>query len=176
MEEAVDMQQFIILLVACFVGYRVIQKVRSDFSWRELRTGKLVFRIVLFAAVGVLFMTQSGFGAISIVSDIAGILAGAALGVVGNKLTSFERRGAGLYFKANAWIGGIVTTLFIGRLAFRVYEMIEMSLQGEGWNFQFNVGGGQWASGLLFIMFAYYVVYYSMLMKHSKQVAAHSDS
>ncbi|MBM7567508.1 CcdC protein domain-containing protein [Paenibacillus sacheonensis] len=164
------MQQIIILVLVCLVGYRVVKRVRSNFSWSQLQTRRLMFRIGLFSAIGILFMSQSGFSTISVVSDVLGILVGAALGVAGAALTAFERRGTGLYFKANAWIGSVVTALFVGRLAYRGYEMATMSHEG-GWSYSFNAGGSEWASGLLLIMFAYYVVYYTLLLKQGKQAA-----
>ncbi|GMK40483.1 hypothetical protein PCCS19_35390 [Paenibacillus sp. CCS19] len=167
------MQQIIILLIVCLVGFRIVRRVRRNFSWSEIRVKRMTVRIVLLAVVGVIFMTGSGFNTVSIVSDILGILVGAALGVAGASMTVFERRGNELYYKANAWNGGVVTVLFVGRFAYRLYEMMTMS-DVDRQSFNFAAGNSHWASGLMLIMFAYYVVYYALLMSKSKRVPAHS--
>ncbi|PWW00890.1 hypothetical protein DFQ01_11135 [Paenibacillus cellulosilyticus] len=167
------MQQIIIILLVCLVGFRIVRRVQRNFSWSELRSNRLTFRIVLLAVIGIIFMTQSGFSIVSMISDIIGILIGAALGIAGATMTVFERRGAELYYKANVWIGTIVTVLFVGRFAYRMYEMMTMS-RDRGQNFNFAAGGSHWTSGLMLIMFAYYVVYYVLLMRQGKQVLARS--
>lgn len=167
------MQQIIILLIVCLVGFRIFRRVRNNFSWSELRSKRMTVRIVLLTVVGVIFMTESGLSTVSIISDIVGILIGATLGVTGAAMTAFERRGAELYYKANAWIGGTVTVLFVGRFVYRMYEMMTVE-QIDRQSFNFAAGGSNWASGLMLIMFAYYVVYYVLLMRQGKQVLARS--
>ncbi|SEO81696.1 hypothetical protein [Paenibacillus sp. OV219] len=164
------MQQMIIVMALLFVGYRIFRRVRSNFSWSALRPRRLGFRMVLFAAVGVLFMVESGFTAVSVVSDMLGIVLGVVLGLVGASMTSFERRGAELHYKANVWIGSIVTALFIGRFAYRMYGIMTMPQDQSSYNFA--TGGSGWSSGLILIMFAYYVVYYAFLMSKGKPNAS----
>ncbi|SFI77537.1 hypothetical protein SAMN02799624_02125 [Paenibacillus sp. UNC496MF] len=162
------MQQLIILVLVGFVGYRIVRRVKGNFSWSAIRPGRMGTRMLLLAAVGAIFLAEGGFGAVGVVSDILGILIGAALGIVGAAMTSYERRGADLYYKGNAWIGGIVTVLFIGRLGYRVYEMTTAS-GGGGWSSaSFAAGRSGWASGLMLIMFAYYIVYYALLLRQGK--------
>ncbi|REE83911.1 hypothetical protein A8990_11690 [Paenibacillus taihuensis] len=163
-------QQLIIILVVLFVGYRIAMRVRRNFTWSELKSRRLGFRIGLFAFIGAVFMAESGFSAVSVVSDVIGILLGVALGLVGASMTTFERRGTELFYKANVWIGSIVTVLFVGRFAYRMYEVMTMPHTKDSYNFA--AGGSQWSSGLMLIMFAYYVVYYVLLINKGKQAPA----
>lgn len=162
------MQQIIILLVVLFVGYRIAKRIKGNFSWTELRAGRLKTRILLFAVIGAVFLAEGGFSAIGLVSDIVGVLIGATLGVVGASMTSFEQRGAETFYKANVWIGSFVTALFIGRFAYRFYEMYDASRHGGLNKDSMNMyaTGSSWTSGLMLIMFAYYIVYYFLLMRH----------
>lgn len=163
-------QQLIIILVVLLVGYRIFRRVQRNFSWVEFKSRRLRFRIGLFAVIGVVFMAESGFSTVSVVSDVIGILLGAVLGVVGASMTAFERRGMELFYKANVWIGSIVTVLFIGRFAYRMYEVMTMPQTKDSYNFA--AGGSSWSSGLMLIMFAYYVVYYALLITKGKQEPA----
>ncbi|NBD24123.1 DUF1453 family protein [Paenibacillus glycinis] len=162
-------QELIVILIVCLVGYRIIRRVRSQFQWIELRPRRLGFRIALFAAIGVLFMAEGGMSAVGLVSDALGILIGAALGIVGASMTAFERRGGELHYRGNAWIGGVVTALFVGRLVYRIYFALASSTGGDWNSADFFAAGSSWTSGLALIMFAYYVVYYALLLKQRGQ-------
>lgn len=164
-------QQIIIILIVCFIGYRIVKRVKSNFSWTELRAGRLRFRMVLFAAIGVLFLSEGGFSAVGLVSDAVGILIGAALGYIGSTMTMFEQRGTSLYYRANIWIGSLVTALFIGRFAYRIYIMMTAGSGGLD-NMNFASPGSAWTSGLMLIMFAYYIVYYFLLTQRQGHAAS----
>lgn len=121
--------------------------------------------MILFAVIGVVFLTEGGFSAVGLVSDVIGVLIGAALGVIGSTLTTFEQRGGALFYKANIWIGSLVTALFIGRFGYRFYEMFKNGGFDKD-SMNMASAGSSWTSGLMLIMFAYYIVYYFLLMRH----------
>ncbi|QHW31736.1 hypothetical protein GZH47_13405 [Paenibacillus rhizovicinus] len=164
-------QQIIIILVVCLVGYRIMKRVKSNFTWTVLKTRSLRIRMILFAVIGVVFLAEGGVSAAGIVSDVIGILIGVALGYIGSEMTSFEQRGTELYYRANVWIGSLVTALFIGRFAYRFYTMFEAGQDGGWQNMSPASSGSSWTSGLMLIMFAYYIVYYFLLMRHRGQSA-----
>jgi hypothetical protein len=57
----------------------------------------------------------------------AGIAAGAALSLLGLKLTAFERTPQGLFYTPNRYLGISLVLLFIGRIAWRVIEVTVLS-------------------------------------------------
>ncbi|MGO4110366.1 hypothetical protein [Paenibacillus sp. YAF4_2] len=127
-------------------------------------------RIILFAVIGVIFLAEGGLSTVGVISDIIGILIGAILGLIGSVMTSFEQREAGLYYRANIWIGSLVTALFIGRFGYRFYTMFEDGPNMQNMNFASS--GSSWTSGLILIMFAYYIVFYFLLLRHRGHAVA----
>jgi len=57
----------------------------------------------------------------------AGLAAGAALSVLGLKLTSFERTPQGLFYTPNRYLGLTLVLLFVGRIIYRVIEVTLLS-------------------------------------------------
>jgi hypothetical protein len=115
---------------------------------------------------------------ISLISDTVGILIGVILAYYGAVMTRFEERDGRCYYRPSTWIGSLVTVIFLGRVLYRIYEMYTPG----------NLGGSQggltltdrlatmgynadapWTSGLLLVMFAYYVMYYIILLRKQKR-------
>jgi len=57
----------------------------------------------------------------------AGIAAGAALSLLGLKLTRFERTPRGYFYHPNRYLGISLVLLFVGRIAYRVIEVAALS-------------------------------------------------
>lgn len=164
-------QYLVILLLIAFIGYRMYLRVRRTFVWQPLKPNGLRVRTILFGIIGLLFFAESifaggGIRAASLVSDFAGIAAGAVLAYYGAGKTLFERRGSSLHYRPNAWIGGLVTVLFLGRLLYRIYGMLQTAGDPSAMSWSERMGmGNAWTSGLMLIMFAYYVTYNLLLMR-----------
>lgn len=79
------------------------------------------------------------------VQALAGLAAGAMLGVLGLALSRFERRPEGLFYTPNPWLILALTLLVAGRI---VLGLVQMARQGMAW-----VDGGtvdaQWHAGLV---------------------------
>lgn len=165
-------QTLITGVISLFIVYRVYQRIRRSIGWQEIRSGKMMLRIGLLLLVGLVFFAEGATHPTSLVSNLVGLALGAALAYAGVALTSFERREGKWFYRANEWIGLTVTVLFIGRLAYRLYTMLAMAQPAAGmtgkpgaWS-QWQGTTQGWTSGLMLIMFAYYIVtYWTMLRK-----------
>ncbi|MBB6733204.1 DUF1453 domain-containing protein [Cohnella zeiphila] len=163
-----------LVLIVCLVAFAVYRRVRRTVGWQTLRPKSMTVRSVILCVLGVLFLVLGGLHPVSLVSDIIGIVLGIVLAYVGASLTRFEQRGGKLQYLPNPWLGTIVTVLFLGRLAYRMYWMFSRSGQdamqnvsGAGANPFTGMGGSSWAAGLMMIMFAYYVAYAVLLLRGS---------
>lgn len=164
---SMDTKWIIFVVVGALVVYRIFGRLRRTFTWQQLKPGRLRFVTILFGVVGVLFFIEGALYPISLISDIAGVLAGVVLAGYGFVHTQFERQGSQLMYRPNAWIGGVVTILFVGRLAYRIYLISQTSGDGQGaqWADQMGGAGHTWTSGLMLIMFAYYATYNLLLLR-----------
>jgi hypothetical protein len=93
-----------------------VKRVKSNFSWTELRVRSLRIRIILFAVIGVIFLAEGGLSTVGVISDIIGILIGAILGLIGSVMTSFEQREAGLYLDREPCYCVVHRTLWVSLL------------------------------------------------------------
>ncbi|WP_276353272.1 hypothetical protein [Cohnella caldifontis] len=163
-----DTQYWVILAIGAFMVYRIYRRVLRNLTWQPLSVKSLTVYTVLFGVVGLLFFAEGASHAVSLISDFVGILLGAALAAVSAANTRCEQQGGQWKYRTNPWIGGLVIVLFIGRLVFRVYQLIETDAFSEGASGTLSAMAGGWTSGLLLVLFAYYVVYNSLLLRRAK--------
>ncbi|CAM3884439.1 hypothetical protein COLU111180_12625 [Cohnella lubricantis] len=175
-----NMQYLAMVLLIAIIGYRIYLRVRRTFVWQQLRLGRLRLKTILLSVIGLLFFAEGvfpaegGLHAVSLISDIVGIAFGAILAYYSRAKTAFEQRGACWFYRPNAWIGGFVTVLFLGRLLYRIYGMLHPAGDPSAmtWAERMNGAGSSWTSGLILIMFAYYVTYNILLMRKRRSVEA----
>ncbi|MCP8967604.1 hypothetical protein [Ectobacillus ponti] len=176
-----NQQVYSIAILALLIGFLIYRRVRRNIGWQLLSPRKLRVRTIIFLLIGLMFLSSGLLHPVSLVSDVAGIVIGGALAYYGMGLTSYQTNGGRRYYKPNTWIGSAVIVLFLGRLAYRFYRMYSMGLfDGSGPSAyaagnmnEMNFGTGTlWSSGFLMIMFAYYAVYYILLLRKEKSAEA----
>ncbi|NEZ00874.1 DUF1453 family protein [Heyndrickxia shackletonii] len=166
-----------IIFIIALILWIIYRRVRRNIGWQHLNQGKMLFRMILFFIIGLIFFAAGIAHPVSLISDIVGIILGIILAYYGSSITSFEQREDRLYYRPNIWIGSIVTFLFLARFVYRFYGIFVGGTyaklqQGQPNDFQ-NIGysvGNSWTSGLMLIMFAYYIVYYMILLRKQKQI------
>lgn len=172
-----NQHSYTILIIIALIMFSIYRRVRRNIGWQQLNQGKMTFRIVLFVIVGLIFFAEGIFHPISLVSDIVGILLGSILAFYSVTLTNFEQREERLYYRPNIWIGAIVTFIFLARFLYRFYGIFSSGAlnglkQGQANSMQnLSALGNSWTSGLMLIMFAYYVIYYVILLKKQKHIS-----
>ncbi|WP_282935214.1 hypothetical protein [Paenibacillus sp. RC67] len=130
---------------------------------------------VIFTIIGLIFLMEGTFQISSVISDIIGILAGIILAYFGALLTQLEKRNGYWFYRPNLWIGSLVTVIFIARLIYRIFGIFAADHSGAAHpgtslaNGMLSTGSG-WTSGLMLIMFAYYVTYNVILLRKQELV------
>jgi hypothetical protein len=166
-----QLHNLIIIIVGALILYRIFLRVRRNIGWQQLNPGKMKLLTTIFVIIGLIFLIEGAFHLVSLISDIAGILFGVILAYYGGLMTRIEQRDGSWYYRPSIWIGSLVTVLFLGRLTYRIYEAYTLGNLAGSQGGLTSIGydaNTPWTSGLLLIMFAYYVVYYNILLrKHS---------
>jgi hypothetical protein len=163
---------YTIIIIGALILFSIYRRVRKSIGWQQINKGKMMFRIALSFIVGILFFVEGGFHPINFISDVVGILIGVILAYYSSLTTDFEQRERRWYFRPNKWYGGVVMALFFGRLVYRFYEMYTQGAFSGANGGQRNFGaavGPSWTTGLILIMFAYYIVYYIALLGRYKK-------
>lgn len=171
---------FSALIPAVFVLFFMYRRVRRNFGKQKLRRGYMIFRMVLLCVVGALLLIPTFFSQELAVMTIIGAAAGVGLAVWAAKHTRFLYQDNVLYYIPHTYTGMIVTALFVGRIAYRIFVMAQPHMMG-GATMDMNPGmndfGGfstiyhnPWTRLVFFILIGYYVYYYWFVLHESQHL------
>jgi hypothetical protein len=158
------------------LAWLIWRRVRRQFGRQPIQRKRMIFRIVLFSVIGAA-LALSGFHRVELAEGLAGgVLIGAALGLLGLRLTRFEVDPAkGDCYVPNPWIGALLTALLLGRLGWRLLVVLP---QMQGTPAAMSAAPGMppmgYASSPLTMMVigllvGYYIAYFSGLLIHHRR-------
>jgi heme A synthase len=159
------------LIMLPLVAFFVWRRIRSTFGRQPIRRKRMTARIVVFAVIGGL-MAMSGLHDARLLEGLlGGLLGGALLGLVGLRLTRFERGadGADAYIP-NPWIGGLLTALLLGRLAWRLLVVLpQMESAGHVASNAPPFGNSPLTLAMFGLLIGYYLAYFIGLLIHHRR-------
>ena len=169
------------LIMLPIIALIVWRRVSRQFGRQRIRRTRMIVRIAIFSVLGVV-LALSGLHRVALAEGLfAGVLIGAALGLLGLRLTRFEvdpRKGD--CYVPNPWIGGLLTVLLLGRLAWR-FLVVWPQMQQAAAAAQAGTAAMQplgYASSpltmlVIGLLVGYYICYYSgVLLHHQRFVQA----
>ena len=160
--------QMIYALMIPLMAFAVWRRVRGTFGRQPVRRKRMIGRIVFLSAILAVFALGGLHNPVLLEGLLGGALAGAALGLVGLRLTRFERDAAGndLYLP-NAWVGGVLTALLLGRLAWRF--LVDMPHAGDPSHAAPAMGNSPLTLVVVGLTFGYYICYFAGLLVHHRR-------
>jgi hypothetical protein len=157
-------------LMIPLMAFAIWRRVRGTFGRQPIRRKRMIARIAVFTAIGALIGLGGLHNPRLLEGLLGGALAGAALGTVGIKLTRFERDAEGndLYIP-NPWIGGLLTLLLIGRLAWR-FVVVMPQLQDPAMAHSGPaIGNSPLTLAIFGLTIGYYICYFAGLLVHHRR-------
>lgn len=164
-----DPQNLMPVVFTALIALAIYRRVRRNVGRQLLRPAQLGWRIALFAIVGALMLVVSLrelplFGALA-----GGIAAGGVLAWYGLQHTLFEATPQGRYYTPHTYIGAFVSALFLGRIAWRLFELYTTS-------HAIAAPGGAFAAyqrspltlGIFGVLVGYYVGYYAGILHRNR--------
>jgi hypothetical protein len=148
-------QTFVMLALIPIIGWRMYSRIRRMVGRQKSSPGRQWLTICLFPVLAILIGSVSATQPFAITALLAGIAVGAALGVLGHRLTKFEQTGEGLFYTPNAHLGVALSVLLIGRI---LYRFIFIALMGDGTVPQ-NTPPSPLTLALFGMLAGYYVTY-----------------
>jgi hypothetical protein len=172
----VHLTQYLVMLPV--LAWLVWRRVRRQFGRQPIQRKRMIFRIVLFSVIGAA-LALSGLQRIELAEGLAGgVLIGAALGLLGLRLTRFEADPVkGDCYVPNPWIGALLTVLLLGRLGWRlmvVWPQMQHAPVAVGQIDAYPMqpmGGALTPLTMLVIglLVGYYIAYFSGLLIHHRR-------
>ncbi len=160
------------------VALLIWRRVRRQFGRQPIRRKRMMTRVLLFCAIGAL-LAWSGLHSFQLVEGLlAGVLLGAALGLLGVRLTRFEvdaKRGD--CYVPNVWIGALLTALLLGRLAYRFLLLwpqfppgpTSMQPTAPGSGMSMGHASSPLTMLMIGLLLGYYIAYYSGVLIHHRR-------
>ena len=169
------LSQYLIMLP--IMAWVVWRRVSRSFGRQPIKRKTMIVRIAIFAVIGVL-LALSGLHKIELAEGLfGGVILGAALGILGVRLTRFEVDPVrGDCYVPNPWIGAFLTVLLLGRLGYRLFVVYLPQMQ------QAHAAAGSdaqaWSSGytsspltmlVIGLLIGYYILYFAGLLIHHRR-------
>jgi hypothetical protein len=152
------------------MAFAVWRRVRRSFGRQPIRRKQMTVRIVIFTLLGALMVWGSLHNPRLLEGLFGGALAGAALGTVGLRLTRFERDASGAdRYIPNAWIGGVLTTVLVARLAWRLLVVMPQLQDPAMAHSAPAMGNSPPTMAILGLTIGYYICYYAGLLVHHRR-------
>jgi hypothetical protein len=115
----IETAAYVPALITLFIGWRLYVRLRRSIGRQPLQPSRLIVRIVIFSLLLLLVGSSAVFFPATLAGLGIGVLIGAALAMVGIKLTKFEKTPVGQFYTPNLFLGLGVSLVFVGRLAYR---------------------------------------------------------
>ncbi len=113
--------------VAALLAWVAYSRIRRMVGRQLLRPYRPWLTVVLFSTLIGLMTLTSLPRPLNTLALIGGVASGAALAIYGLRLTRFEQTESGLFYTPNAHLGIVLSLLFIGRIAYRAYQLQQAS-------------------------------------------------
>lgn len=149
--------QLIPVLLTPLIAWRVYRRFRKNVGRQPYRPVRLMAYGTMFLAT-IAFIGAVSFGQpMSLLGLAAGVAIGAGLGLVGIRLSRFERTDTGSFYTPNTLLGGGISVLFVGRLLYR-FVILNMTSDRPHWSPQ-NLVASPLTLALFGLTAGYYVVF-----------------
>lgn len=168
-------------ILAPILLFALYRRVARTIGPQRLVPLRLWLRIGIFSVLCAAIALNGLLRPLILLADAAGAAAGAILAVAAMRSTVFERRDDGLYYRTHTWIGLAVSALFLVRLAYRFVRLQALlstapGAAAEPAHLQFgSYSGDPLTAGLYFLVAAYYVVYYGLLLRGTARTSTPSS-
>jgi hypothetical protein len=164
-----DPRQVTPYLITALVVWAVYRRMRRSFGRQRVQDTRMWVRIGLLTLVAGIIVVTTARNVDVLGAMAAGIACGAALGYVGLKYTKFEITPQGRFYTPHAYIGLVVTALFLGRLLYRFLGVYNGGAQAAGGqDLAAMYAHSPLLVGVFGVLVGYYVLYYLGVLQRTK--------
>lgn len=156
------------IVIAPLIVWRLYYRMRRNFGRQPIRPKRMWTRVGFLSLVTLLVATEGLIDPRLATGLSAGLVGGAALGLLALKLTRFEIDGQNDCYFPNLWLGMGLTALFIGRLLYRFMVLYPQMSHGATGDFA-AYQRSPLTMAILGLLLGYYIAYYAGLLMHHRR-------
>lgn len=119
-------RQIVPALLIPLLAWRVYSRVRRNIGRQPFHPSRLKVSIGIFSAITVVFAVAGLSHPLVVAAQAGGVLLSLPLAWYGLALTRFETTPQGRFYTPNTALGIAISTLFVGRLAYRLLVLHAM--------------------------------------------------
>ncbi|MNI04895.1 hypothetical protein D3C73_578330 [compost metagenome] len=159
------------LYTALIIAFIVYRRIKKTIGFQKLRPNLLLFRTILFGAIGLLLLAFGFLHPIHFVADLIGLAGGIGLALLAIRHTRFEQRSDGWYYVTHLWIQITVLILFLSRVIYRIFIVANVAnLDPTTPLDPSQFSKDPLTVGIFFIIVSYYVLYFGYLIREEKKL------
>jgi hypothetical protein len=152
------------------MAFAVWRRVRRSFGRQPIQRKQMIARIAIFSVLGVALAATGLANPRLLEGLLGGALGGVALGLLGLRLTRFERDASGADgYYPNAWVGGLLTVLLVARLAWRFLVVMPQLQDPAMAHTAPAMGNSPLTLAMFGLIIGYYIAYYAGLLVHHRR-------
>ena len=161
-------------LIAAVVVWGLYRRMRRSFGRQRVRDAYMWLRIGILTVVAVLIGIATARNIDVLGALLGGIAGGAVLGYFGLRHTRFEVTPQGRFYTPHAYIGLVVTALFVGRLLYRFLAIYNGALPAanDGQDLAAIYQHSPFTLAVFGVLVGYYVLYYVGVLQRTRPQAA----
>ena len=152
-----------IAVLVAFLGFMLYRRYRGMVGRQPLVPGRLTLRVVLLGVATLLFLLPSLSRPAAVAASLAGLIVGGLIGLVGLRLTQFERTPERDYYTPNTYLGLAVFGVFLARLAYNFTrvsaQMQAPSAAGQPPSGLNGLTSNPLTAALVLMVLGYYLIY-----------------
>ena len=161
------------VILYALVAWLLVRRIKRSIGFQKYNPTTLIMRMVAFGIIALSILCTSIIFPSVLWYEGLGIIAGLVLAYIATNHAEFEKRENVLYFKTHVWIEIIVICLFLARFIYRIVITKDMFQPGEDQQdlqTKIHTMHDPITGFILFTFCAYYIGYYSFILKEGKKV------
>lgn len=111
------------VLLAGLFAWGIYRRIRRNIGRQKLRPRRIIVSMVILSVLSAFILSTALIQPVLGLAFGAGVLAGAALALLGLRHTKFETTTEGHFYTPNTYIGLGLSVLFLGRMMYRFYVL-----------------------------------------------------
>jgi hypothetical protein len=155
-------------LFGALILFALYRRFRRNFGRQRIERRRMTTRIAILTVLAIFLLSATHQDVRVLGACASGLVLGAALAVVGLRLTHFERTPEGEFYTPNTYIGAILSAVLLGRLLYRFVAIAPaMHLaeqQAPDPNALAALNRSPLTLGIFMVVVGYYVIYFAGLL------------